>query len=168
MCASRSSRLSSWRWLALAAALISGMASAAAQEAPLSLASSQDPATAPSWPLSSLSTSELSALWYATLAEQRQRSQEDRERFESYVASSEQAAETAMLRELSLSRIVQRLQNRLQAATTAIDDSGTSATNSSAAFKAMADEAEAMRRSRNLWRAGAVAAAGLAILSFFF
>jgi len=156
------------RLLALAAALISGMASAAAQEAPLSLASSQDPATAPSSPLSSLSTSELSTLWYATLAEQRQRSQEDRSRFESYVASSEQAAETAMLRELSLSRTVQRLQNRLQAATTAIDDSGTSATNSSDAFKAIADEAKRMRRSRNLWRAGAVAAAGLAILSFIF
>ncbi len=168
VCASRRSYTRPWRWLLLLAALALAINAARAQEAPPLPASSLDPVAASTSTLSSLSRSELSALWYVTLAEQRQRSQADRASFEAYVASSEKAAESAMLRELSLSRTVQRLENRLQAATTAIDDSGSSATSLYDASKEMEEEAERMRLSRNVWRAGATVAAGLALLGLIF
>lgn len=164
MCARARSSLSSWRSCFLALALVLATAPAWPEDAPTLGASSPVPVTAPTSTLSSLSMSELSALWYATLDGLVARSQEDRLRLETYVQSSELAAESAMLRELALSRTVQRLSNRLTAATTAMIASERSATSSSAAFEQMAHEADRMRRSRNAWRAGAVAAGVLIIV----
>ena len=128
-------------WLFLALLLAVGICSAYGQES--------RPSSSETLELSSLDTSELWAIFYATLTKLEEQSREDRLALTSYV-------ESATAREQSLTLTIEELHRDLTTATQALAFSELSAKKSS-------DEASSAIKTARLWRTVAIVSTGIAV-----